>query len=182
MKARSPTRTGRTRARRSRQSHLDELISTKLEEIEDSPRRKPRKTGNIIIVVNHFHGDTNMSADTYKGNIGFQGPGSGANASGTVFNTVQKQSFSDIDLMVLSTELERLRHVMLRELAAADSSEPDQAIAIAAVANAEKAAKAGDAPATLTHLKAAGKWAWDTATKIGVSVAAKAIEGAMGLP
>jgi hypothetical protein len=96
-------------------------------------------------------------------------------------NTVQRQHLSGIDLQLLTDELGRLRRAMMQEAVAADSSEPDQAIAISAVASAEKSAQAGDAPATLSHLKSAGKWAWDTATKIGVSVAAKALEGALGL-
>ena len=96
-------------------------------------------------------------------------------------NTVQQEHFSEIDLHLLTSELGRLRRAMMQEAVTAESSEPDQAIAISAVANAEKSAKAGDAPATLSHLKSAGKWAWDTATKIGVSVAAKALEGALGL-
>jgi len=96
-------------------------------------------------------------------------------------STVEQQHFSDVDLQLLTSELGRLRRAMIQEAAATESSEPDQAIAISAVASAEKSAKAGDAPATLNHLKSAGKWAWDTATKIGVSVAAKALEGALGL-
>lgn len=96
-------------------------------------------------------------------------------------NTVQHQDLSSIDLQLLTNELGRLRRAMMQEAVAAESSEPDQTIAISAVASAEKSAQAGDAPATLGHLKAAGKWAWDTATKIGVSVAAKALEGALGL-
>ena len=96
-------------------------------------------------------------------------------------NTVQQQHVSDIDLELLTSELGRLRRAMMQEAVAAESSEPDQAIAISAVASAEKSAKAGDAPATLSHLKSAGRWAWDTATKIGVSVAAKALEGVLGL-
>lgn len=95
-------------------------------------------------------------------------------------NNVQQQ-LSDVELQLLTSELGRLRRAMMQQAVAAESSEPDQAIAISAVANAEKSAKVGDVPATLSHLKSAEKWAWDTATKIGVSVAAKALEGALAL-
>ena len=48
-----------------------------------------------------------------------------------------------------------------------------------AVADAEEAAAKGDGPGALQHLKGAGKWALGVAEKIGVSVAAKAIEKVM---
>lgn len=65
----------------------------------------------------------------------------------------------------------------MRDALALEEDEPDHAIAIASIANAEKSAKSGDATGAFTHLKSAGKWALDTAAKIGVPVAAKAIEG-----
>jgi hypothetical protein len=57
--------------------------------------------------------------------------------------------------------------------------EHDQAIA--SVGAAESAAKKQDGSGALQHLKAAGKWALDIATKIGTTVAAKAIQTAIGL-
>ena len=51
----------------------------------------------------------------------------------------------------------------------------------ASIANAEDATKKGETSNIFSHLKSSGQWAFDTATKIGVSVAAKAIQGAMGL-
>ena len=54
-------------------------------------------------------------------------------------------------------------------------------MAIGNVAMAEKAAKEGDGPKALEYLKAAGKWALDTATKIGSSVASAAITKAIGV-
>jgi hypothetical protein len=48
-------------------------------------------------------------------------------------------------------------------------------------AMAEKAATEGDGPKALQYLKAAGKWAQEAATKIGVEVAAAAIKSAMGV-
>ncbi|WP_221053350.1 hypothetical protein [Methylomonas koyamae] len=52
---------------------------------------------------------------------------------------------------------------------------------LGAVAGAEKAARNGDGPALLEHLKKAGKWSLDIANKVGIAVAAKAIQAAMGL-
>ena len=118
------------------------------------------------------------SRDTYQGNVGFSGPRAGTGASHVSFTTTQQQLFADIDLQALANELASLRQAMTQE--ALKSGDADHAIALGAIANAEKSARAGDASETLGYLKSAGKWAWDTATKIGVSVAAKAIEGGLG--
>jgi hypothetical protein len=62
-----------------------------------------------------------------------------------------------------------------------DGTEPDHDIATGNVALAEKSAKEGDGPKALQYLKAAGKWAQEAATKIGVEVAAAAITKAIGV-
>jgi hypothetical protein len=162
---------------------LDRLISDKIDRIVEQ-RLDDIKRGNTdILIVNHYYGptrlETNMARQEYKGNIGFVGPGAGSHASGTTFNTVQHQAFSEIDLRALAQELPRLRQAMMRQSLEDDDSDPDHAIAAAAIANAEKSAKAGDVPSTMGFLKSAGKWAWEIANKIGVSVAAKALEGAI---
>lgn len=54
--------------------------------------------------------------------------------------------------------------------------------AVASIGSAEVAAKNNDGEGVLKHLKAAGKWTLDTATKIGTQVAVKAIENAIKLP
>jgi hypothetical protein len=54
-------------------------------------------------------------------------------------------------------------------------------ISIAEIAKAEDAGKNGDTAGLLHHLKAAGKWAAEIASKIGVSIASKAIEDAIGM-
>jgi hypothetical protein len=51
--------------------------------------------------------------------------------------------------------------------------------AIGAVANAEKAARKDDSPATLQYLKSAGEWTLGIAKEIGVKVAAEALNKAM---
>jgi hypothetical protein len=140
------------------------------------------KSNNIIIVVNGdviFPGGmkgVDMSGDEYKGNTGFIGPNAGSHAQNIVFNAAQQQAFSEINLESLAEELGTLRSAMMKEA----SDDPDHGIAVGDVAKAEKAAKAGDANTAFGHLKSAGKWAWDVANKVGVSVAAKAIEGAIG--
>ena len=48
-----------------------------------------------------------------------------------------------------------------------------------AIAAAEQAANAGDKQGVLRHLKNAGKWAADIASKIGVNVASELIKKSM---
>jgi hypothetical protein len=43
------------------------------------------------------------------------------------------------------------------------------------------AAAAGDRSGALKNLKSAGRWAFDVATKLGVSVASKALEHSLGM-
>jgi hypothetical protein len=88
------------------------------------------------------------------------------------------QQVYSLDLPRLAQELACLRAAMKQETES--TSEQDEVVG--AVAAAEKAAAQGDGPATLRHLKAAGKWALGVAEKIGVAVAAKAIETAMAGP
>jgi hypothetical protein len=167
----------RSRRTRTRVSRVDDLIAKKIQEevalqIGDLLREK-----SVILFVENLYMKT---GDTYQGNVGFSGPRAGDHASGVSFTTVQRQLFADIDLQTLANELGTLRQTLLQE--AQKSSNADHAVALGAIASAEKSARAGDAAGTLGYLKAAGQWAWDTAKDIGVSVAAKAIEGALGLP
>jgi hypothetical protein len=85
-------------------------------------------------------------------------------------------SYVSIDMAQLSRELGVLRAAMRQA-----ASEPDHDIALGAIAEAEKLASAGNAKGALARLKGVGKWCLDVATKIGVSVAAKAIESQIGI-
>ena len=60
-----------------------------------------------------------------------------------------------------------------------EAVEPEQDIAVSEIAKAEQAAKAGDGPKALKHLKSAGKWAWDFVTKVGASLTAEVIKKSM---
>jgi hypothetical protein len=116
--------------------------------------------------------------DLYTENKGFVGPKAGANA--TFYDYSQR--FDDVDIARLAKELGHLRTAMMREASQSEDDDPEQMIAVGTIAGAEKAAKGGDASATFGCLKRAGKWALEMATKIGASVAAKAIEDSIGLP
>ncbi|MEM1044349.1 MAG: hypothetical protein AAF845_01830 [Bacteroidota bacterium] len=78
------------------------------------------------------------------------------------------------DMEALIEDLALLRAAMKQE---ATSVEHD--VAVGSVAAAEAAAREGDSKGVRKHLKAAGKWALDAATKIGVSAATEAIKASL---
>ncbi len=91
----------------------------------------------------------------------------GASATTGDIHNIHRQKTSDVDLVQLAKELSALRHAMR----AAASGDPEEDVAIGAVAKAETEAKAGNGPAAVTSLKNAGRWALGVAEKIGVGVA-----------
>lgn len=118
--------------------------------------------------------DTKYDVKVEGGQVG--AIGSKAKVQNSEFNQDLFQAARTFDLGKLACELDLLRAAMRRE---AVSPEQDQAIAN--VAAAETAAKKQDGIAALQSLKEAGKWALDIATKIGVEVAAKAIQRSLGM-
>jgi hypothetical protein len=111
----------------------------------------------------------------YKITGGQQGAvGDGATAS--YFNQVWTTNGAQINLAQLATELAALRSAL-------DAHVKDETHRTAAneVALAEQSAKAGDGPRVLEHLKKAGAWFWDVATKIGIGVATAEAKTALGL-
>ncbi|CAK0776192.1 hypothetical protein CCP3SC15_530030 [Gammaproteobacteria bacterium] len=75
-----------------------------------------------------------------------------------------------LDFAALEKELATLRATLQKE-----ATKPEHYDALAAIAKAEDAARQQNESALKNHLKSAGKWARDVATKIGVSLAATAI-------
>lgn len=108
-----------------------------------------------------------------SGQTGAVGPN--AHAHDINFNQIWNQVQGSIDLPKLVSDLSALRQQMKKE-----AVEPEHDIAVSEVARAEQAAKGGDGSKTLEHLKSAGKWALDIATKIGTSLAVEAIKASMG--
>ncbi len=80
------------------------------------------------------------------------------------------------DLVKLAGELEKLRTEMRGR---AQDAEHD--VATGQIAEAEQCAKEGNQKGVVSHLKKAGAWALDIATKVGVDVAAAAIKASLGL-
>lgn len=82
-----------------------------------------------------------------------------------------------VDLSELAEELVRLRSEMRTR---AETREQDAALG--SIAEAEAAARSGDQRRVLDNLKAAGEWALDVATKIGVEIATAALKRSLELP
>ena len=80
------------------------------------------------------------------------------------------------DLTALASELEVLRQALKKE---ATTEEHD--IVVVDVSKAKKAAESKDSAKLAESLKSAGKWAFDVATKIGVSLATEAIKQSTGM-
>ncbi len=69
----------------------------------------------------------------------------------------------------------------LREALKNKSYTIEQDQAVGEIADAEKAAKSGDGPGAIKHLKSAGKWVLDVSTNLGTNIATELIKKSMGL-
>lgn len=93
------------------------------------------------------------------------------------FNTQNNKGLEGIDIIRLATDLAKLKYELINIKEEGNFKHIDT---IAEIEKAEILAKSeGNGTKVLNHLKKAGKWAFDTATKIGVSVAAEAIKRGM---
>jgi hypothetical protein len=116
-----------------------------------------------------------IMGDKYEaGQVGAMGPG--AHAHDMNFNQVWNQFGHGIDLLSLAGELSKLRAELKKK-----TTDPEHDIAVGSLAIAEQAAKKGDGSKTLEYLAKAGKWALDSATQIGATVAAEAIKKSLGI-
>jgi hypothetical protein len=123
---------------------------------------------------NFFIQELNMESK-YKITGGNQGA-VGDQAEAHDFTQVSNQTLGSIDMTVLASELSRLRTEARKE-----ATEPEHDIAVSEIAKAEQAAKEGQGSKVMQHLKLAGNWALDVATKIGTGVALEAIKKSTGL-
>jgi hypothetical protein len=145
------------------------IILLTVEEYEAALYTEGSRNPNLIVM-----GEVTMSGDTY--NTG-QAAAVGRNAQANNTTMTQGITTKIQNLNELVPELEVLRLEMKKR-----STEPENDIAIGAIAMAEKAAKGGDEGGVLAHLKIAGGWALGVAEKIGIDLAASAIKDALGMP
>jgi hypothetical protein len=154
-------------------------LSSDLDKLLAEYRMDIKRLGAAImepsIRAGMFSAESIHVGDNYSaGQVGAMGPQ--AHAQEMSFHQISAQQLGQVDMRTLAVELAALRREMRKS-----SSEPEQDIAIGQIAAAETAAQKGDATSVLHHLKSAGKWAFDFATKIGVNVASEAIKKASGL-
>ncbi len=105
------------------------------------------------------------------GQAGAVGPNS--HAHDMILNQTSVEALENADIAQLTEELSKLRKAMKEN---AIESEPQVDIAIGEIAKAEQAAKEGDREKIYIHLKNAGKWAFDVATKIEITLVADFIK------
>jgi hypothetical protein len=121
-----------------------------------------------------FHQEVYLDAK-YKILGGNQGS-IGDNANAHDFTQIWNAAANKVDLAELSKELATFRGQVSNF-----ASEPEHFSAAGEVNEAQKAAQNGDGPGALAHLKQAGSWIWDVATKVGIGLATAAAKSAIGL-
>jgi hypothetical protein len=144
-----------------------------------SKLNQPSEWTNTQTTIHHHYGSEHQG-DTHMGDVYKDFTAAAVGPHSTAHHTtisVWKQAEQDLDLNALTTSLAALRPKLRAE--DPNDEHEDERLQISA---AEKAAKQGDKKKVLEHLKEAGKWVFEVATKIGEEVAAKAITTAMGLP
>ena len=129
-------------------------------------RMKAQQTAKPDITI---QGDMHIGNKYTAGLVGAMGPQAHAHD----INQVQARQ---IDFKVLTAELASLRHAMRQA-----AQEPEHDIATGEIAAAETAARKGDTNAVMLHLKSAGKFALDVATKTCVNVATEWLKKSAGL-
>lgn len=145
--------------------------------LSDLLQNLPSGTSIGTVVGAIFQPERVDMGDNYKvGQAGAVGPNSVG--SENTFSQVWLDQESQIDLGQLAAELSALRAAAR----AASTGDVEQDLALGELANAERAASDHDGPKTLGHLRNAGQWILDIAKDIGVPIAVKAIQTAIGLP
>lgn len=124
-------------------------------------------------IIQFFSGDIHMG-DSYSNSGQVGAMGKNASASNNSFQ--QLANNQSLDIESLKKELEALRSYLKSE-----ATIPEHDISVGEIAGAQAALENGNETKAIQHLKSAGKWSLDTATKIGTTVAAAAIKSSMGL-
>jgi hypothetical protein len=163
------------RAAAEQRKSLDPLWSS-IFSVPDEVAREHQEDTAINRKELHVHiKEMNLMEAKYKITGGHQvAVGDGANAS--YFNQAWTTNAEQINLPQLATEL-----AVLRGALGVHVRDDVHRTAANEVALAEESARSGDGPQVLEHLKKAGAWFWDVATKIGIGIATAAAKRALGL-
>ncbi|GLY98462.1 hypothetical protein [Actinoplanes sp. NBRC 103695] len=130
----------------------------------DTLRRRIDQPNRIEI---HAQGGT-MSSSTFNGPVTSGSIGDGNRIENTTINAAP-------DLKPLAAELTELREVL-----SAAARTPQEQESVTAVVAAGEAAARGDETGTNRHLRAAGRWALETAQQLVLTTAAAAIRSGLG--
>jgi len=156
---------------------ISELIDTLNRSLVEKIAAGFTRTDTINITINNaIHLDQSMTTTSYTSQVSHasdvavtQGVGNQA-TTGSGNTAVLSQA----DATTLIAELTRLRAAMR-----AEATDPDHDIAVAAVAEAQKAVETKDSATITTKLRAAGTWALSIAEKLGLAAATEAIKRAI---
>jgi len=102
--------------------------------------------------------------------------GDGAKIDNLTFNQQSNTLPENTDYLALANELKKLTDYLSGE-----ATTEAQKTEVATISNAQIAAAKNDGRGVVHYLKEGGKWAFDTAVKIGVTVAAAAIKEQAGI-
>jgi len=136
--------------------------------------KSPLSTSTGLINLHIERGEITLGDKYATGTAAVVGPS--GHAHDLSFNYRWRQTLEAPDSYRLTRELSELR-LALEKLA----TDPNQDAAVGEIASAEIALRENQGLEVMKHLLRAGKWALDAATNIGTSVAAEAINKAMGL-
>ena len=97
--------------------------------------------------------------------------GPNSNASNNTFNQQNISLPNNFNYEGLLGELAILKKTLI-----ANASTPEHFLSIAELTNAEEASKSKNGNKVIQHLTSAGKWVFDFATKVGVSLVAEILK------
>jgi hypothetical protein len=140
------------------------------EEVSDITPGVPQPPAGILISIKEFNVANQKIFRDVKGSV------IGEHVHDIDFTQLWNEVGSRTDLNALSNELAKLREEMLKQAKTAEHH-----AAIGAVASAQIQAEKGYGEKAFEYLSNAGKWALDTATQIGVRVAALALKESLGI-
>lgn len=145
-------------------------------QLDMATRLEAERDGGVGSMHFHIgHIERLFMRDHYTtGQAGAVGPG--ASAQQMQFTQVWTQMADDVSLDAIADALAELRSALK---ARAPDGERDEAIG--KIAASERAARSADGPTALAHAATAGKWVLSVAKEVGIAVATKFLERAMGL-
>lgn len=124
--------------------------------------------------------EVNMSGNIYNVSGQAGAVGDNAHAHNMTFNQLGRQIEESVDLTQLADALSDLRQKMKKETVAPESELLHEEAALH-VGKAAEAAKAKNASKVAEHLKAAGKFALEFASRVGAHLVAEALKTSLGM-